>query len=102
MSSVSAPAMPMQYATTSDGVRIAYTSWGDGQPLVFASNFGGDLMGYRLGWPHLKETTGRLVGLGWRVIRYDVRGMGFSTRTVEDLSLEARVRDLVAGRGAAR
>jgi pimeloyl-ACP methyl ester carboxylesterase/DNA-binding CsgD family transcriptional regulator len=86
----------LQYATTSDGVRIAYASWGEGEPLVFASNIFGDLMGYRLGWPHLKEITDSLVGLGWRVVRYDVRGMGFSSRNVEDWSLEGRVRDLAA------
>jgi pimeloyl-ACP methyl ester carboxylesterase/DNA-binding CsgD family transcriptional regulator len=90
---------PIQYATASDGVRIAFASWGQGQPLIFASNIFGDLMGYRLGWPHMKETTDRLVALGWRVIRYDVRGMGFSDRDVEDLSLDGRVRDLEAVTG---
>ena len=34
---------PMRYATTSDGVRIAYMSLGDGPPVVFASNIFGDL-----------------------------------------------------------
>jgi pimeloyl-ACP methyl ester carboxylesterase/DNA-binding CsgD family transcriptional regulator len=88
--------LPMQYATTSDGVRIAYISLGDGPPLVFASNIFGELNGYRIGWPHTRDVTDRLVGLGWRVIRYDVRGMGSSDRDVEDLSLEGRVRDLAA------
>jgi len=60
--------LPMQYATTSDGVRIAYITLGDGPPLVFASNIFGDLNSYRHGWPHTKEVTDRLVGLGWRVI----------------------------------
>jgi pimeloyl-ACP methyl ester carboxylesterase/DNA-binding CsgD family transcriptional regulator len=88
--------VPMQYATASDGVRIAYVSLCDGPPLVFASNIFGELNGYRIGWPHTREVTDRLVGLGWRVIRYDVRGMGSSDRDVEDLSLEGRVRDLAA------
>jgi pimeloyl-ACP methyl ester carboxylesterase/DNA-binding CsgD family transcriptional regulator len=88
--------LPMQYATTSDGVRIAYITLGDGPPLVFASNIFGDLNSYRHGWPHTKEVTDRLVGLGWRVIRYDVRGMGSSDRDVVDLSLDGRVRDLAA------
>ena len=86
----------MQYATTSDGVRIAFMSLGSGQPVVFASNIFGELNGYRLGWPHYREVTDRLVALGWRVIRYDVRGMGSSDRDVEDLGLEGRVRDLEA------
>ena len=37
---------PMQYARTSDGVRIAYISVGDGPPLVFASNIFGEATGY--------------------------------------------------------
>ena len=89
-------ALPMQYATTSDGVRIAHVSFGDGPPLVFASNIFGDLNSYRHGWPHTMDVTDRLVGLGWRVIRYDVRGMGSSDRDVVDLGLDARVRDLAA------
>jgi pimeloyl-ACP methyl ester carboxylesterase/DNA-binding CsgD family transcriptional regulator len=88
--------LPMQYATTSDGVRIAFMSLGSGPPVVFASNIFGELNGYRVGWPHYREVTDRLVALGWRVIRYDVRGMGFSDRDVDDLSLEGRVRDLEA------
>jgi pimeloyl-ACP methyl ester carboxylesterase len=91
-----AASLPMQYATTSDGVRIAYISLGDGPPLVFASNIFGDLTGYRIGWPNTKEVTDQLVGLGWRVIRYDVRGMGSSDRDVGDLGLDGRSRDLAA------
>jgi pimeloyl-ACP methyl ester carboxylesterase/DNA-binding CsgD family transcriptional regulator len=88
--------VPMQYTTTSDGVRIACISLGDGPPLVFASNIFGDAQGYRIGWPHLRDVTDSLVGLGWRVIRFDHRGMGSSDRDVQDLSLEGRVRDLAA------
>jgi pimeloyl-ACP methyl ester carboxylesterase/DNA-binding CsgD family transcriptional regulator len=88
--------LPIQYARTSDGVRIAFMSLGSGPPVVFASNIFGELNGYRVGWPHYREVTDRLVALGWRVIRYDVRGMAFSDRDVKDLSLEARVRDLEA------
>jgi len=87
---------PIQYATTSDGVRIAFTSLGCGPPLVFASNIFGQLNSYQVGWPACREVTDRLVALGWRVILYDVRGMGSSDRDVEDLSLEARVHDLEA------
>ena len=88
--------LPMQYVTTSDGVRIAFMSLGSGPPVVFASNIFGELTAYRIGLPHCREVTDRLVALGWRVIRYDVRGMGSSDRDVEDLSLEGRVRDLEA------
>jgi pimeloyl-ACP methyl ester carboxylesterase len=87
----------MQYVKTSDDVRIAYISLGDGPPLVFASNIFGDANSYhRLDGAHVRVVTDSLVNLGWRVVRYDVRGMGSSDRNVEDLSLEARVRDLTA------
>lgn len=86
----------IQYATTDDGIRIAFASFGDGPPIVFASNMFGDLTGYRTGWPHNRDITDRLVALGWRVIRCDVRGMGLSDRDVSDLSLDGRVRDLEA------
>ena len=88
--------VPMRYATTSDGVRIAYISVGDGPPLVFASNIFGDASAYCTGFPHTREVTDRLVRLGSRVIRYDHRGMGGSDRDVADLSLEGRLRDLAA------
>jgi len=88
--------VPLRYATTSDGVRIAYVSLGEGPPLVWASNIFGEANGYRVGFPHVREVTDRLLGLGWRVIRYDVRGMGLSERKVSDLSLAGRVRDLTA------
>ena len=87
---------PMQFATTSDGVRIAYVSLGDGPPLVWASNIFGEANGYGFGLSHTREVTHRLAGLGWQVIRYDVRGMGLSDRHVSDLSLDGRVRDLTA------
>jgi pimeloyl-ACP methyl ester carboxylesterase/DNA-binding CsgD family transcriptional regulator len=86
----------IQFATTSDGVRIAYVSLGDGPAVVWASNIYGEANGYRVGFPQIREITDRLVSLGWRVVRYDVRGMGLSERDVPDLSLDGRVRDLTA------
>jgi pimeloyl-ACP methyl ester carboxylesterase/DNA-binding CsgD family transcriptional regulator len=91
----------MHYATTSDGVRIAYASVGEGFPLVFASNIG-DASHYCGGFPYFSEVTDRLAALGWRVILYDHRGMGASDRNVGDLSLNGRVRDLSAVVGALR
>jgi pimeloyl-ACP methyl ester carboxylesterase len=87
---------PIQYATASDGVRIAYVSVGEGAPLVFASNIFGDATRYLKENAHVREVTDRLARLGWRVIRYDHRGMGASDRDVGDVGLEARVRDLSA------
>jgi pimeloyl-ACP methyl ester carboxylesterase/DNA-binding CsgD family transcriptional regulator len=86
----------IQYAKASDDVKVAYFTVGSGRPVVFASNIFGDVHLYRRGWPHVHDITGRLAGLGWRVIRHDHRGMGYSDRNVLNLSLEARVDDVHA------
>jgi pimeloyl-ACP methyl ester carboxylesterase/DNA-binding CsgD family transcriptional regulator len=87
----------IQYAKTTDGVHVAYFSIGEGPPIVFASNIFGDAHFYRhLARHHVRGVTDGLVKRGWTVVRYDVRGMGGSDRQVDDLSLDARVRDLEA------
>jgi len=84
----------IRFCTTTDGVRIAYATIGQGPPLVRV-----------LGWlTHLEFEWENAL---WRrfidpfsshflLIRYDGRGMGLSDRTVKDFSLEAQVRDLEA------
>jgi pimeloyl-ACP methyl ester carboxylesterase len=82
------------FATSSDGVRIAYGTVGEGPPVVIV-----------LGWfthlergvlsPGLNAFLPALVDRH-RVVQYDGRGAGLSDRDVEDYSLEARVRDLEA------
>jgi class 3 adenylate cyclase/pimeloyl-ACP methyl ester carboxylesterase len=82
------------FVETSDGVRIAYATSGEGPPLVSA-----------LGWiTHLTEGLGSpLYDQGGSIaaasqrgllVRYDGRGFGLSDRDVTDFSLDARVRDL--------
>ena len=83
----------IQYAKTSDGVNIAYSVMGEGQPLVYTSNVWGDIHWYLHNEPTRREVD-RLIASGWRVVRYDSRGMGFSDRDVRDFSLEARLKDL--------
>jgi pimeloyl-ACP methyl ester carboxylesterase len=84
------------FATTSDGVRIAYATTGEGPPVVFV-----------LGWAtHLTEGIGsplydaqgivRALSETHRYVRYDGRGFGLSERNVSDFTLDARVRDLEA------
>lgn len=83
----------IQYARTSDGVNIAYSVMGVGEPLVYPSNMWGDIHWY----VHNEATrheVDQLVAAGWQVIRYDSRGMGFSDREVTDFSLRARLLDL--------
>jgi class 3 adenylate cyclase len=84
----------IQYATTADGVSIAYYAMGDGPPLVFTSGI----------WDsHLllgRRTWNRPSQDAWErrhmVVRYDGRGSGLSQRASPDFSLAARVLDLEA------
>jgi class 3 adenylate cyclase/pimeloyl-ACP methyl ester carboxylesterase len=84
------------FATTSDGVQIAYATTGEGPPLISV-----------LGWgTHLERAFGspmydpegwiRWASQNHLFVRYDGRGYGLSDRDVEDFSLDARVRDLEA------
>jgi pimeloyl-ACP methyl ester carboxylesterase/DNA-binding CsgD family transcriptional regulator len=85
-----------RYVTTSDGVSVAYIRVGNGPPIIFPSNFGGDVHNYHVVGSEQRGLTDRLAGLGWQVIRHDGRGFGASPRDVSDRSLAARVRDLDA------
>jgi class 3 adenylate cyclase len=89
----------IQYATTSDGVSIAYAALGEGLPIVFPSVVFGDLHLYASdsGSAGISDA---LIDRGWQVVRYDGRGCGNSERTVADFSLEPRLRDLEAVIGA--
>jgi class 3 adenylate cyclase/pimeloyl-ACP methyl ester carboxylesterase len=84
------------FATTSDGIRIAYAITGEGPPLVNV-----------LGWvTHVERGIGSPLydSKGWTrwaskkhlFVRYDGRGFGLSDRNVEDFSLDCRIRDLEA------
>ncbi|MDO8616777.1 MAG: adenylate/guanylate cyclase domain-containing protein [Dehalococcoidia bacterium] len=83
----------IQYTKTSDGVNIAYAVFGEGQPLVYPSNVWGDIHWYLHNEATRREMN-RLAASGWRIARYDGRGMGSSDRDVSDFCLEARLRDL--------
>lgn len=82
----------IRFCKTSDGVRIAYATAGEGPPLV-----------YVCGWPqHLEVEWESPLSRGFldaltstfTLIRYDMRGSGLSDREVEDFSLEGLTRDL--------
>ena len=91
----------IQYATTRDGVSIAYTVLGGGTPLAIASSSFGSLHMYARGprgVPYLEDS---LVAEGFRVVIYDGRGVGFSDRSATDFYARARVLDLEAAVEAA-
>jgi class 3 adenylate cyclase/alpha-beta hydrolase superfamily lysophospholipase len=89
---------PVQYCTTSDGIRIAYTVSGSGQPLVFMTET--VVSHTQLEWSH--PVFGALVRrLAERLtlIRFDARGSGLSDRVRApgpDENLYASLDDLEA------
>ncbi len=84
----------IRFTTTTDGVRIAYSTMGEGPPLVKVANW----------LSHLEYDLQSPVWRGWyhelarhhTFIRYDERGCGLSDWDVEDFSFEGWVRDLEA------
>jgi class 3 adenylate cyclase len=85
---------PIQFCTTTDGVRIAYTVNGDGPPIV-------KVMGYvthvELDGDPMALPAARIGAIpGFRLIRFDKRGTGLSDRGITDFSIPTRVRDLEA------
>ena len=93
----SRPAPPLQFVKTSDGVNIAFLTVGEGPTILFASNIWGDAHEYRhLDWHYAHGIANGLAAAGWRVVLYDVRGMGSSDRPPVDWSLDGRVQDLEA------
>ncbi len=84
----------IRFCTTSDGVRIAHATVGEGPPLVKAANWLNHLAfdWQSPVWGHL------LRGLAehHQLVRYDERGTGLSDRQVEDMSFQSWVTDLGA------
>ena len=84
----------IHFCESSDGVKIAYASSGEGPPLVRVANW---LTHLELDW---KSTIWshwfRELSAEHTLIRYDLRGSGLSKRSVKDLNLETWVRDLEA------
>jgi pimeloyl-ACP methyl ester carboxylesterase/DNA-binding winged helix-turn-helix (wHTH) protein len=82
----------VHFCTASDGVRIAYAEVGHGPPLIKAGNW---LNHLEYDWESpIWSPFLHTLATAHRLIRYDARGNGLSDWEVEDLSLEAFVRDL--------
>jgi pimeloyl-ACP methyl ester carboxylesterase len=85
----------IRYASTSDGVTIAYTLLGDGPALVsMPSGLLSNLVAQRR-IPSVARAYERL-GANMRTVLYDGRGTGRSQRDVEDVGAEAMLRDVEA------
>jgi class 3 adenylate cyclase len=84
----------VQFCTTSDGVKIAYTVVGEGPPLVLVPGW---VSHVELNWERA-DTRARTEALAkdFTFIQYDKRGTGLSDRDVDDFSLEKRLLDIEA------
>ena len=84
-----------QYATTSDGVSIAYWTLGEGPPVVYPppTLFSHNQLEWQI--PENRRWCERLAQKRM-LVRYDGRGSGLSEHGVNDFSLEARLLDLEA------
>src|SRR5262249_25165049 len=82
----------IHFCTTPDSVRIAYAEVGQGPPLVKAANWLNHLEydWHSPIWSHLLHQ----LAVEHRLVRYDSRGCGLSDWEVDDISLDAYVRDL--------
>jgi class 3 adenylate cyclase len=85
----------IHYATTSDGIGIAFWTLGEGRAVVIPPTLPSNHI--ELEW----QVPGRRAAFealsrGARVVRYDCRGMGMSQRDSIDFSVEAGMRDLDA------
>jgi class 3 adenylate cyclase len=84
----------MQYATTSDGVRIAFGTAGKGSPwIVRVPSL--PFVHSQLEWSQGSEFFDQLTQ-NWSVAQFDPRGTGLSDRDVHDFSMEKRMLDLEA------
>jgi pimeloyl-ACP methyl ester carboxylesterase len=86
---------PIRYATTADGVKIAYLAFGEGPGFVHsppwpAGNLRAELQNSAL------LSYFRALGMNRRFVIYDGRGTGLSDRNESDYGLEAQVLDLAA------
>jgi pimeloyl-ACP methyl ester carboxylesterase len=82
----------IQYCTTPDGVRLAYSIIGSGPPMVRTPHWFAHLE-YDLDSPVTRHT---ILGLAHRhtVLRYDPRGIGMSQREIADISFDKWVQDM--------
>ena len=84
-----------RYVTSGDGTRIAISTLGQGRPLVIVQEIWLTAMETYWAVPEIRENLERLAQRR-TVVRFDHRGIGLSEREVTDISLDARVSDLVA------
>ena len=85
----------IQYAMTADGVSIAFSTIGEGSPLVFLPIL--PLSHLQVEWqiPGMRDFLEQFA-TKHRLVRFDARGLGLSDRSDSERTLDAHVRDLEA------
>lgn len=85
----------IQYAMTEDGVSIAFSTIGEGTPVVFLPIL--PLSHLQVEWqiPGMREFLERFAA-NHKLIRFDARGLGLSDRSDSERTLDGHVRDLEA------
>lgn len=82
----------IRFCTTTDGFQIAYSTLGEGPPIVIVSNW---LTHLELDFQMpVRRAMIEMLAQDHRVVRYDARGSGLSERNVDEFSLEASLTDL--------
>ena len=86
----------VHFAHTSDGVTIAYSTHGQGKPILAVPSWVSHLE-MEASMPHTAQFLDGLSDAGRRrLVRFDSRGNGLSDREVSDLSAGARALDIEA------
>jgi class 3 adenylate cyclase len=83
----------MQYATATDGVRIAFGTAGSGPLLIRIPSL--PFSHSQLDWERDDPFYNKLAA-NWTIVQIDPRGIGLSDRDVEDFSIDKRVLDIEA------
>ena len=86
----------VRFCTASDGVQIAYATYGSGYPLILVPGWVSHLDIDEFLWDGVVEGLLEATGHSLMIARFDKRGTGLSQRGVADLSVEARLRDIEA------
>jgi DNA-binding CsgD family transcriptional regulator/pimeloyl-ACP methyl ester carboxylesterase len=85
----------VRFARSADGVSIAFSTLGEGPPLVLMPAMPFSHLEKMWELPRLRSGLETLAA-GSTVARYDSRGCGLSERSIGDYSVEAHLRDLEA------
>lgn len=92
---------PIRYTRTDDGVNIAFTELGQGEPIIYLLALPWCNFSVGFGNPCTSRHSEEISAFA-RLILLDPRGCGLSDHGVEDLSLDGFARDIDAVADAAR